>query len=91
MTVDVDGQKFAMFTKEDGAWVENAAEEASMLEAMRKGRAMPVSGHVQPRNGDDRHLFPSRAFRPRSMPWEELPLRHRALIIKGGALDARPL
>lgn len=44
VTVDVDGQKFAMFTKEDGAWIENAAEEASLLAAMRKGRAMSVSG-----------------------------------------------
>jgi hypothetical protein len=44
VTVDVDGQKFTMFTKEDGAWIENAAEESSMIEAMKKGRAMTVSG-----------------------------------------------
>ncbi|HWJ71599.1 MAG TPA: invasion associated locus B family protein [Kaistia sp.] len=44
VTIDIDGQKFAMFTKDDGAWVENAAEEASLLAAMRKGHAMSVSG-----------------------------------------------
>jgi len=44
VTIDIDGQKFAMFTKEDGAWVENAAEETALLAALRKGRAMSVSG-----------------------------------------------
>jgi len=44
VTVDVDGQKFSMFTKEDGAWVENAAEETALLAAMRKGHAMSISG-----------------------------------------------
>jgi hypothetical protein len=44
VTVDIDGQKFAMFTKEDGAWIENAAEETAMIEAMKKGHAMSVSG-----------------------------------------------
>lgn len=44
VTVDIDGQKFSMFTKEDGAWIENAAEETAMIEAMKKGHAMSVSG-----------------------------------------------
>ncbi|MCX5514112.1 hypothetical protein C3941_24385 [Kaistia algarum] len=44
VTVDIDGQKFAMFTKEDGAWIENAAEETAMIEAMKKGHAMSVNG-----------------------------------------------
>jgi len=44
VTIDVDGQKFSLFTKEDGAWIENAAEESSMIEAMKKGRAMTVVG-----------------------------------------------
>ncbi|MCX5494695.1 invasion associated locus B family protein [Kaistia dalseonensis] len=44
VTVDIDGQKFSMFTKDDGAWIENAAEEASLIAAMKKGHAMSVSG-----------------------------------------------
>ncbi|MDQ0313869.1 invasion associated locus B family protein [Amorphus orientalis] len=44
VSVDVDGQKFTMFTKGDGAWMENPAQEASLLEAMRAGRAMSISG-----------------------------------------------
>ncbi|MBJ3774050.1 invasion associated locus B family protein [Acuticoccus mangrovi] len=44
VTVDVDGQKFTLFTKEDGAWVESTAEEQQLVTAMRAGRSMSVSG-----------------------------------------------
>lgn len=44
VTVDVDGQKFQMFVDGDGAWVEDPAQEAALLAAMRAGRAMTVSG-----------------------------------------------
>lgn len=44
VTVDVDGQKFTLFTKGDGAWMENPAQEASLLAAMRAGRAMSATG-----------------------------------------------
>jgi len=44
VTVDIDGQKFSMFTKDDGAWVENAAQETALVTAMRKGRSMSVAG-----------------------------------------------
>lgn len=44
VTVDIDGQKFTMFTKGDGAWIENAAEESAMIDAMKKGHAMVVTG-----------------------------------------------
>ena len=33
---------FAMYTQNDGGWVKNAAEEAKMVEAMRKGADMTV-------------------------------------------------
>ena len=36
-SVAVGGGSFAMYTQKDGAWVKNAAEEAKMLETMRKG------------------------------------------------------
>ena len=44
VSVDVDGQKFEMFTKGDGAWVKNAADENRLVTAMRAGRSMKVSG-----------------------------------------------
>jgi invasion protein IalB len=33
---------YAMYTQNDGAWVKNAAEEAQMVEAMRKGADLVV-------------------------------------------------
>ncbi|MCF3932141.1 invasion associated locus B family protein [Acuticoccus sp. M5D2P5] len=42
--VDVDGQEFSLFTKDDGAWVESTAEEQQLVAAMRAGRAMSVRG-----------------------------------------------
>jgi invasion protein IalB len=35
--------KYVMYTQEDGAWVKNAAEEAQMVAAMRKGTHLVVS------------------------------------------------
>jgi invasion protein IalB len=35
-SVAVGGANFAMYTQNDGAWVKNAAEEAKLVEAMRK-------------------------------------------------------
>ena len=42
--VDIDGQKFEMFTQADSAWLLNAAEEPKLLAAMKAGRKMTVSG-----------------------------------------------
>jgi hypothetical protein len=42
--VDIGAQKYAMYTQGDGAWIKNAAEEARMIEAMRKGADMVVTG-----------------------------------------------
>ncbi len=44
VTVDIDGQKFTMFTQEDSAWLLNAAEEPKLLAAMKAGKKMSVSG-----------------------------------------------
>src|SRR5689334_15807925 len=35
-TLEVAGASYAMYTQADGAWVKNAAEEAKMVDAMRK-------------------------------------------------------
>jgi invasion protein IalB len=41
---DVGTAKYSMYTQNDGAWIKNAAEEAQMVEAMRKGTDMIVHG-----------------------------------------------
>ncbi len=43
-SVDIGSAKYAMYTQNDGAWIKNAAEEARMVEAMRRGSEMVVSG-----------------------------------------------
>ena len=42
--VDIDGRKFTMFTQEDSAWLLNSAEEPELVEAMRAGSKMTVTG-----------------------------------------------
>jgi invasion protein IalB len=41
-TTTIGSASYAMYTQNDGAWVKNAAEEAQMVEAMRKGADMVV-------------------------------------------------
>jgi len=43
-TVDIGSNKYAMYTQGDGAWVKNPAEEARMVDAMRKGADLVVTG-----------------------------------------------
>lgn len=43
-SVEVGGTAFAMYTQNDGAWIKNAAEEARLIEAMRKGSDVTVKG-----------------------------------------------
>src|SRR5882724_2138781 len=43
-TAEVGSTKFAMQTQADGAWIKNAAEEARMIEAMRKAPDIVVRG-----------------------------------------------
>jgi invasion protein IalB len=43
-TVEIGTAKFAMYTQSDGAWIKNAAEEARMVEVMRKGSDLVVTG-----------------------------------------------
>jgi len=43
-TVEVGPAKFAMNTQSDGAWIKNVAEEARLIEIMRKGSELTVSG-----------------------------------------------
>jgi Invasion associated locus B (IalB) protein len=43
-TAEIGSAKFAMYTLNDGAWIKNVAEEARMIEAMRKGSDLTVKG-----------------------------------------------
>jgi len=43
-TADIGSAKYIMYTQADGAWVKNPAEEARMVDTMRKGTEMTVAG-----------------------------------------------
>lgn len=43
-TIEIGSTNFAMYTQNDGAWVKNAAEEARLVDAMRKGADVTVKG-----------------------------------------------
>jgi hypothetical protein len=43
-SADIGANKYAMYTQADGAWVKNPAEEARMIDAMRKGADLVVTG-----------------------------------------------
>jgi len=44
VSINIDGKSFNLFTKNDGAWVENAAMETQLVSAMKAGREMMVKG-----------------------------------------------
>jgi Invasion associated locus B (IalB) protein len=46
-SAEVGSDKFTLFTKDDGAWVENAAEESRLVAAMRAGASMKIKGTSQ--------------------------------------------
>src|SRR5262245_51580480 len=43
-TAEIGTAKFAMYTHNDGAWIKNVAEEARMVDTMRKGADLTVKG-----------------------------------------------
>jgi len=43
-SAEIGTDKFAMYTLNDGAWIKNVAEEARMVDAMRKGTDLTVKG-----------------------------------------------
>ena len=42
--IEVAGSSYAMYTQNDGAWIKNAAEEARLVEALRKNADAVVKG-----------------------------------------------
>ena len=45
-TAAIGSATYAMYTQNDGAWVKNAAEEAQMVDAMRKGADLVVKSEL---------------------------------------------
>jgi hypothetical protein len=43
-TIEIGPAKFALYTQNDGAWIKNAAEETRLVETMRKGTDLIVTG-----------------------------------------------
>jgi type IV secretory pathway VirB10-like protein len=43
-SLELGGAAYAMYTQNDGAWIKNAAEEARLVDAMRKGSDVTVKG-----------------------------------------------
>jgi Invasion associated locus B (IalB) protein len=43
-TLELGGASYAMYTQADGAWIKNAAEEAKLVEALRKGSDVTIKG-----------------------------------------------
>ena len=56
-TVEVGATNFALYTQNDGAWIKNAAEEARMVDAMRKGADLVVKGNPARGTKIHRHLL----------------------------------
>lgn len=44
VSVDIDGTKFSLFTRGDGAWVDAPADEAKLVDAMKRGRKLTIIG-----------------------------------------------
>jgi invasion protein IalB len=43
-SADIGSAKYALYTQNDGAWVKNPAEEARMVDTMRRGTDLVVTG-----------------------------------------------
>jgi hypothetical protein len=43
-SLEVAGNRYAMYTQGDGLWIKNAAEEEKMVDALRKGSEVTIKG-----------------------------------------------
>ncbi|MCW1842840.1 invasion associated locus B family protein [Prosthecomicrobium hirschii] len=44
VTVEVDTQKFSMFTRGDGAWLQDKTDEVKLVDALKKGKKLTIGG-----------------------------------------------
>ncbi len=56
-TVEIGGARYAMYTQGDGLWIKNAAEEARLVDALRKGSDATVKG-VSAKGTETTDTFP---------------------------------
>ncbi len=57
-SVEIGPTTFAMYTRNDGAWIKNAADEPRLIEALRKSREMIVKGtSTRGTNTTDRYVL----------------------------------
>ena len=56
VTINIDNRVFTLFTKGKSAWLENAAEEPALINAMRTGKAMTM-GAVSKRGTKTGYVF----------------------------------
>jgi hypothetical protein len=54
-TVNIGPAKFAMYTQNDGAWIKNLAEEPRLVDTMRKGGDLVVTGTSSRMQSVDRY------------------------------------
>ena len=47
VNLDVDGKKYTLFTRADGAWLETPGDEAKLLADMKKGKKLSVAATSQ--------------------------------------------
>ena len=53
-TAEIGSTRYSMYTEKDGAWIKNLAEEARLVEAMRKGAELTIRARrpATPRSTD---------------------------------------
>jgi hypothetical protein len=44
VAIDVEGKKFTMFTDKDNAWIEDQAQESTLISAMKAAKTMTIKG-----------------------------------------------
>ncbi len=54
-TVNIGAAKFAMYTQSDGAWIKNLAEEPRLVDTLRKGDDLVVTGTSSRMQSVDRY------------------------------------
>ena len=63
-TAEIGPTRFAMYTQNDGAWIKNVAEEARLIDAMRKGAELTIKG-TSTRNARSRPTVFAQGVEPR--------------------------
>ncbi len=82
--------KYAMYTQDDGAWVKNAAEEAQMVTAMRKGGELVVTSESG-RGTKTTDTYSLKGSARRSTRWRRSASRRLVVPAKAGTHTPCPL